>query len=105
MSATTQFDGTEPNRSDLRMILRAAKQGWPVDPSKRASIAAFCMRSKLTGRFDRLTNLAAEVLAALEQAELAERSAADAEKLEETLADLRAKDEAILSENGFTDDH
>ena len=67
MSATTAFDEAEPNRSDLRMILRAVRGGWPVDPAKRASIAAFCMRSKLAGRFDRLTNLAGEVLAAIEQ--------------------------------------
>lgn len=68
MSATTQFDESEPNRSDLRMILRAVKQGWPVDPAKRASIVEFCLRSKLLGRFDRLTNLAGEVLTAMDEA-------------------------------------
>ncbi len=68
MSATLTFDAANPKRSDFRLILKAVKEQWPIDANVRESLVTFCMQTKLTGRSDRLVNLAIEALNALEAA-------------------------------------
>jgi hypothetical protein len=46
----------ELTRSDLILIGRALRSGWPIAPATLSRIAALVMRAGLSGRNDRLVN-------------------------------------------------
>ena len=68
MSAALSFDPQNVKRSDLRLIIRAVKERWPIDTSVRDALSTFCIQAKLTGRNDRIVALANEALTAIEAA-------------------------------------
>jgi hypothetical protein len=52
----------ELSRSDLVLIGRALRAGWPITPATLSRIAALVMQARLAGRSDRLVTRAAALM-------------------------------------------
>jgi|GEM_PF-6592470 len=96
----SSFSG-EPKRSDLRLILQALRNGWPVESNKLTEVEGFVIQARLTGRTDRLTSLAAEVLQEIHDHRAKLALSADQPQLESMLQTERQRDENLVNSGDY----
>lgn len=53
---------SELSRSDLILIGRALRQGWPIEPVTLSRIASLVIQARLSGRNDRLVTRARSLM-------------------------------------------